>query len=638
MDKQASLFICWKEPKALPAGNTVILSFLSPFKEEELKGKSNCRVVSARQIVPEVKDAARQMYVELIARIGVAPAKAGKTFRQVLDNGNGSSLWWFHKVAAKDCESDPTFGFIKEILVIVLVANSIDANEVVFFGGHKEVADAVRNLFSITTIRCRRKFGFKHNSIWGCLNRVKYFSTFLGRWIAIRKTVRSVTQRSFDVVLSGFWDWSVQADRETGRLRDCYFKSLVDRLASAGLTVGWFLWLDPRKSRAKLREMLKPVAFQDSVVVLQYSIRICEAIRALVNFRQVLVLRDCCRNREFKKVFVMSGIDLFPILYPLLRYGFWDSTLPHLELVRTASQRAFSKYAPKIAFSFHEFYPYSRTFQTGGRQGQANCIHCAVQHASYSRDKTFGLLHPEIEFAGQPDNCTIPKPDYIFAMGELGREIFMGNGFPENRVLLTGSSRYEHVIQKRMLRSKKTDSTVNVLIVTSLDVQSEIEMVEAVYWAARDLTGMRLLLRSHPLAGIEQHSDFSAYAGRISLTEGTLEEDLQNADLIVFSYSTVAEEAFIRGMPVWQWCSVHGNGSIFNDLPVVPAFTSISTLRDGLIRFQQDPDSFIPDEETINHVVKKCFYAVDGNASQRIADFICTRFFSESITSVKEGV
>jgi len=62
--------------------------------------------------------------------IGAGCAGNGKSLRSSLRNKDGVSSWWFHKVSIKDCESDQTFKFITEILIIIQAAESIDAKEI----------------------------------------------------------------------------------------------------------------------------------------------------------------------------------------------------------------------------------------------------------------------------------------------------------------------------------------------------------------------------------------------------------------------------------------------------------------------------------------------------------------------------
>ncbi|MBI2470434.1 MAG: hypothetical protein HYV59_04230 [Planctomycetes bacterium] len=627
MDKD-TLFVCWNFPTTLPNNNVVVLSFLNPYAEEDLKNKFDGELISARKIAPEVKEKARNIYLKLIANIGATPIKerGNKTLRQALVNKRGFSLWWIHKVSEKDCETEPTFEHIVEIFIIIYIANLFTSKHFVFLGGSKEVKDVLKDFYNIDEIKCRRRHSKIQTIVKCVISRVKYCYVFLLQWFVLKRAIKNFSGGTFDIVFSGFWDWSVKTDRVSGALCDRYFKLLPEKLLSKGLRIGWFLWFDPcsepgSKGR-KLWDVLEPINKRDNLVILQKFLTVSDLLKAIFNFKPYLIFLQYCKTKEFKDAFIVDGINFLALLQHELGCGFLNAIIPMHELVCISTERAFNRYRPEKSVSFLELFIYSRAFYAGGKLGFPSTIHYAIQHASYSREKTFVLLDPQLEYKGCPDDIPIPRPDYIFTMGELGKEIFMESGFPGKRLYSTGSPRYEHIKGNHISSNEKPGNVTNVLIVTSLDINLEIEMVEAVYFASLDLPQIRLLLRRHPFAKIDKHPDFHKYTDRIHLTDRTLEEDLMNADLIIFSYSTIAEEALIQGIPVWQWQPITYNGSVFRDLRCIPSFYSVSDLRESLREFVSNKDAFIPGIETRSFILKKCFYDGSGSASERIADIL----------------
>jgi len=73
---------------------------------------------------------------------------------------------------------------------------------------------------------------------------------------------------------------------------------------------------------------------------------------------------------------------------------------------------------------------------------------------------------------------------------------------------------------------------------------------------------------------------------------------------------------------VWQWCSTAYNASVFRDIGVVPQFYSVSDLKNALQAFIGNPQAYVPNDETREVVLKRCFYKSDGKTSQRVADKI----------------
>jgi surface carbohydrate biosynthesis protein (TIGR04326 family) len=611
------LWIYWEKPGALPPGNEPILSFLSPGSEEALRRRCGDRVMVGRAVPMEVRGKAREHYLNLVARIGTFTWDSGLTWRQVLTRPGEASRWWYHPVAFRDPETDATFQGILQVLTIQNAAKRLGVNELVLVGPPWEVAAVLRSAFSIKEKRPRRASG----SWWlwgrGLASRLAFWGRVMRQWNLVRRLTHLQGQ-VFDVVVSGFWDWSVNWDEQTQTFTDRYFKRLPDELRRQGLSLGWFAWLDLKAETPKSTS---------KVVLLQSFLRPGEILRALMDFKPLatfLKLRGCSR---FKAIFQEEGLDYSPLFFEKLFYGFLDSSLPRCDLVALATLRAVQRYRPKVMLSFLEHFPYSRAQYDGVRRAGGGTACWAMQHASYSHEKTFLSLHPALEFRGEPDGCQVPHPDYICAMGSLGQELFLECGYPPDRVLLTGSARYDHVRAQNSRTEEQTGmgdaaGVIRLLLVPSLAVNLELAMVEAVWTAVRDLTAIKLFLRNHPFARIDRQPGFSAYKDHIEVSHGSLEADLDRADLVIFTYSTVAEEAFLRRKPVWQWLPDGFNGSALAEAAVIPQFGSVDHLREALREFQSNPRAFLPSPESRQQVFERLFYPGDGQAANRMAQSI----------------
>ena len=222
-------------------------------------------------------------------------------------------------------------------------------------------------------------------------------------------------------------------------------------------------------------------------------------------------------------------------------------------------------------------------------------------------------------------------------MGILGQQLFLDCGYSADRVLLTGSPRYDREhnsygiesgngVAQRPARtsdsSGPTERPVCVLVASGLNVHLELDMVEALCEAARGMTGVILRLRSHPFCRIDRHKGFAPYQHCLSLTQGSLDADLAQADLVLCTYSTVAEEAFVLGKPVWQWLPLGFNGSALTEAVTIPQFGSVADLRDALRAFQTDPSRFTTTAEARRHVLQQLFYERDGKSAQRVSEAV----------------
>jgi surface carbohydrate biosynthesis protein (TIGR04326 family) len=627
LSKPSVLWICWEKPGALPSGNGPILSFLSPGSEEELRRRCKDRVMVGRTAPMEVRAQAREHYLNLVARIGTFTWGHGLTWRQVLARPGEASRWWYHPVAFKDPESDATFQWILQILTIQTAAKRLGVKELALVGAPRELAAVLRSAFSVKEERPRGASGYWR--LWGrgLASRLIFGLRLMRQWGAARRLPQGQDQH-FDVVISGFWDWSVKWDRRTQALADRYFKRLPDELRQQGVSLGWFAWLDlqaePGQPRRRWHDALAPLKRKSELVILQSSLRPGEILRAVTDVKPLITflkLRHCPR---FKEIFQENGLDYSPLFFGKLLYGFLNASLPHFDLVALATQRAVQRCRPRVILSFLEHFPHSRSQYEGVRRAGGGTSCWAMQHASYSHEKTFLFLHPALEFRGEPDGCAVPHPDFVCAMGTLGQELFLECGYPPERVLLTGSTRYDHVRAQNSWTKEPTGrgdaaGVIRLLLVPSLDVDLELAMVEAVWTAVQEMTGIKLYLRNHPFARMDRHPGFAPYKEHIEVSQGSLEADLDRADLVIFTYSTVAEEAFLRSKPVWQWLPDGFNGSALAEVAAIPQFGTVDHLREALRQYQANPRAFLPDSESRQRVFERLFSPGDGQAASRMA-------------------
>lgn len=623
------LWVCWEKPNVLPGKKDVVLSLLMPGMEAELKEQWPCCFICARERVAEVKQAALDTYREIISKIGTVALENGITLRQALQDKNGVSSWWFHKVACKDCESEPTFNSIIQILTIVRIAQEHQCTHLVVCGGRCEIVRVLRNLFTVDALKSKKQLSVFFY-VFSLLRRVKFGIKFLYDLISLKRLV-SAPADSAEILFSGFWDWSVKENPVSGRLEDRYFQVVPEKLRQRGLRAGWLVWFynnyEANKPARPNPEVIKPLCRHPEVIVAQCLLNLKEVFYSLMRFRPFFVFREYERRDAFKEIFKRDGLDFYPLLKMWLYAGFLDGTIPYHELVCLAHQKAVRKYQPKAVVTFLNFFPYARAVYAGVKKGHPGSAVYDIQHASYSWEDTIGLLDADVEFEGIPDGCSVPHADYMCVMGELGRDIFTKSGFPHDRVLLTGSSRYDEASAVDARAMRHYGFKKHILIAASLDKKLELEMVDAVHTAFEQFPDVKLSLRPHPFSDIRGDRRFRYYEDRIRCSSGTsLDEDLADADAVIFSYSTVAEEAFIRGIPVWQWVTAGYNASVFRDIPVIPTFATV----DGLIRlyaqFLEDPAKFLPTTEQRQFVKQRCFYAGEALPSDNIAEVLAAQY------------
>jgi hypothetical protein len=635
---QLTVLYSYCEDAELPEGP--ILSFLRPSEEDALSNVAGAVFYCGREEIDRIREQVRKRYIDIVARISSTPCKR-RTLRQALACPGQGNPWWYHKVSQRDPGRDRTFDAMLHISTIIGIAEKHAINRIVFYGGNKEIKDVVSSKYQVHVVGSQQTLFYSNYVLRALASRVLQALRSLKDQIILFSMPR-VKDSSCDVLFQGFWDWSVEHDVVNQCPKDHYFKSLITKITANGKKCGWLLWLDykrkPQEYKRRLSDVLIPIRKHKEFILAQKYLRFRDIACAYLDMRPLVRYMRFSMHPEFREIFKYESLDYLPIFRKSLFYYFLNGMLPQFSLMETSYKRAFAGLKPRVGMTFLEFFPQARAFYEGGRRGCRESSFAAMQHASYGREKTLGIVDADREFNGHPDNIALPAPDVIFAMGELGKEIFTEDGFPESRIFLTGSSRYESLVKETTFnienRNEVDPHDTNILLVTTLGFPLEWELVDAVSTACRGLPNVRIRLRSHPFEKIENQPCFKKYSHIIEPTSGPLDQDLMKADLLLFTYSTVAEEAYIRGIPVWQWIPLGFNGSVFRDIPVVPKLYNVNELRELLAVFTKNRGAFQVTMSNRDMVEKRCFYKADQSSSIRIADHLmCILSDRECITS-----
>lgn len=607
------LWVCWRKPPKAPPERATILSFMSATEEHDLAASGKYRVVSARTVLPKSRRLeACDTYRDIVARIGVTEWR-GRTLRSLMAPSGEASLWWYHRVSFRDCESDPAFDWILAVFAIRDVAQTEGARELTLVGAPAAIAKALHSAFSITVIQLQSS---RRSLVRAILSRALFAVRMLRQVHVCRRLPQPEGQ--IDVALASFWDWSISYDARGESLVDRYYRDVPDELQRNGLARLWLAWLDPAAEPGKegraLRSVLAPLRDTDDVVLLQHFLSPADVVRTCLDLRPAFTFLRA--RRAMRRILQRDGIDWYTLLSRQLSYGFLDSNIPYARLIAIATERAAKRYRPRLTFAFLEHFPSSRAFYEGVHQADWSTVRCIVQHASYCHEKTFLRLDPVIEFDGKPDGHAVPHADIVCAMGRLGKRLFEECGYAPDDVVLTGSPRYDG-ITLRPAGSTSKPASIRLLMVSSLSLDVELEMAESVSAAARGVDRIELTFRNHPFLRIERDSRFEAFRDRVRITSGSLADDLAAADLILFSYSTVGEEALLQGKPVWQWVPRGFNGSALAEVLPIQRFSSIADLRHALRRFVEDPKPFLPTSADQHTALEELFFQSRG-ATDRV--------------------
>jgi hypothetical protein len=421
------------------------------------------------------------------------------------------------------------------------------------------------------------------------------------------------------------WDATVGWEVNEHKLVDRFHPGLVDALAARGVGTSRFVWFFRQPRDEDRRASWRKPFLEGDAIALQGFLKAWDIAGAILSFRAWAIYARWSRGIEFQRAFREHGLDLYPLFRIPLLYHFLGTVIPLCRLIALATARACTVVRPALTLSYLEHFSLGRAHFEGVRRAGVT-VSTTMQHSSVSTGTTFYSLDPDLEFQGEPDGCAVPHPAHVFVMGGLAVDLFKKWGYAPHQVHLTGSTRYRHVHELRQsvrrmraVRHSNATRTIGVLLTPGLSDNLEMDWIEAVHVAVQNLPGVQLSLRKHPGSSLDLHPRFQRLRDLIRPTTESLAEDLAWADLVVFSYSTVADEAFVCGLPTWQWPPIGYKSCALSEIVAIPQFHTVAAFREALTSFTHDRRPWIPSERDVSVATARLFGPADGCEAERIA-------------------
>ncbi|MBI4369370.1 MAG: hypothetical protein HY547_03965 [Elusimicrobia bacterium] len=622
-------WICWKLPQVEIPKDQPVLAFLSPTEEQEME-RRGVRWINGRRIPPKIRQEALDQYLDMTARLGLAKNSRGQTFRQALGRSGEASSWWYHPASFRDCEADPAFNYLLQIFFIRENIKERKITQLALWAAPASIERALRSVCQIRVEYPVRELPFIFLIGRALLSRIKFGLTQLSY---------SWRLRHFDfshvpcdgAAFFGYWPWSVRWDEARGTIVDHHYAALPETLkAQTGLESFWLAWFYPEgrgSSQGRfLEELIHPAQRKRCpVVFLQSFLGWRDIVLATINLNPLWRSWLWLHLGRFKNALLPMGeIDFMPLFTKTLVQGSAGYSLVYGQLMALSVRRACERLSPRWAFHFQEHFPPARAFYEGARQSSRSVHTAAIQHASYAPEKTLLCAVPGLDTGRTPDGENMPMPERFFALGPYSASLFQKCGYEMGRIMVTGSPRYDWLRSWEpappahepflMKRSPKI-----VLLACTLNVSMETDMIEAVSLAARGLRDIRIRVRTHPYSPLNQAARLKRFGYELEFSKAALSEDLAQSDLVLVTYSTVGEEAFLMGKPVWRWAAHGFNGSALFSMRPEPQFDGVFQLRRALESFCQEPERYRPCGPAVFETGERLFFKTDGRAAHRIA-------------------
>lgn len=574
-----------------------------------------------------------------------------RSFKQLFTYDDDLSYWWMTNASVKQNEFSSTFEYLCH-LEIVKVALGKGSAKCSFVGQDPMMAMLIGRMCQKLGVQfwptCAGSVSVKGWALYGLSARVWLFFKLLAMLLVFRlffKTPRALQTKTIGFYtlfpsLSRLVGGSV-VDRNYGGL-----PALVDYEGNEGALFmatfspnSWRDWSGLWSQRQEIRSQVSV-----NFLFLESLLTINDLKLVLSNLSFVFQYSWLQRRESaFRESFQYDGIDIFELIAPEFARALLGNQLPsHLVLARLM-ERALRNHPVIYLVCFLELYPTARAVYYGAQKSATDVRTIAYQHASISSMKLWYTYRPG-EVIPPSDNAkpflsTMPIPDRYLFQGENGLRVILESGYPRERCMVTGSPRYDDLgdllsAQENTAPEASTppkNSTKKVLVIPSLSDQDGLELVEASVKACSQLgIQTEILVKPHPSSAIgEQVSQIRDRHGfaNFSVTQKDLYQLIQEADVVVTSYSTVGDEAIALGCPVICYTGLRPSMSSFVDIAAAPLVHDAGELGATLERIFSDPDYLETYKREWPALVKGSFFRLDGRADLRMLEFLLGQDF-----------
>jgi len=522
------------------ASNQPLLVLLPGVKPEHFAPEylRNYRILSFDQplVFDQVAGQLRTDYVRWISSMG-------SQFRNELSYDENFSAWWLTDVFQKDTESGSVFTSLcyGQILSEYLKQNGpIKALEIK--GGNASV----------------RKYLGKVGAHFGC--SVSNPASSLN----LSGIIRAVFAR-FRIFAKEFWYWfRCPRDKgdhtpavawlsffppswyyENGEWKERFYRQLPLAFSERNVRQVYFCWWEKAIRDWRPVDTYKEIQGV-TLCFLQSFLSFRDFFRVFIDLRRIKIFLKIDKNaQKAPSLFLFKGIDAYDLLREDLIQSLIGGGIERHLLAYDASKRYLSLRKPKLFISFLESYPFSRAVFAAFKTYSTQTKLVALQHASITPLKLWFSWTQSDVTGSHP----LPVADLFICHGDMSKRIFEENGVPAERIVITGDWRTDHLFSARVRTGTDKSNRPRILIAGTYDSEDSEALIKISAEAFRNQTDYDVVIRSHPNCDLRPISgrhglDYSLY------DREPLSDSLAKTDIVISTYSSVADEAFVMGIPV----------------------------------------------------------------------------------------
>lgn len=335
------------------------------------------------------------------------------------------------------------------------------------------------------------------------------------------------------------------------------------------------------------------------------------------------------QSPEFRKSWLIDGIDLWPLIAPQFRCYFDNRLEGHLMDFECA-KALLAHENPDLVMYPCEGGDLAYVFFKLCSDRGIPCI--GIQHGTMSYSPL--TVHEKEEICKGKPQC-LPRPAKLLVYGTYYKDFIIKNGhYPADEIAVIGNLRYDHFVNAKKISKKamadkySLDSSKQIVLYVGniLPSQSEYEeTTRAVFKAAKEL-GLFLVVKQHPgeAGDILYHKLANEIGIRPFITKNASTLELLTAcDIIIGAESTLDYEAMILDKPV----IIVNLGNRPDSLPFVRENAAIGVYKSEDVLPALKNSLF--DKKTKENLAKgmaklieaHC-YKIDGRSAERAAEIV----------------
>ena len=328
------------------------------------------------------------------------------------------------------------------------------------------------------------------------------------------------------------------------------------------------------------------------------------------------------RNDEFSSKFKIKNIGFYDIIHNEFSNYFPQKIYESVKNIETSSKLLNHNFSRILLWAYQ--LPFEKILMNLG--SQTNIPISVLQDGVKGRfyDPTFGVMENYTDYDSNFQN--------LFVWGKDSQKYFLNVGIPQNKIILSGSPLYDkHFTFKPNLKITNTILFTSSGLGLSLDsntvsrIKKYESFIDLLCRTIPEQNHKNLVIKLHPFA--DERVDIAKIAKNINPEIQVYKYEniidlINNADLVISSYSTVLLESMILGKPTMTWLD-----DDYYESPDLRYIESGASLKLDFKNFKKQIDDFYNNLEISKTLLnnsnnfKKDYLENHGNASMFLADF-----------------